>query len=1189
MHAMNSATGAAIRIGNFRTFPISRELNGQTSSTDANILRLVGRNKRVLELGCGFGHMSRGLREQGCTVVAIEIHPEAAQSAAQVCERVIIGDLDYLNFERELSTDRFDVVVAADVLEHLKDPLSVLQAIRQFLLPQGHVVVSIPNVAHISVRLALLAGKFPYSQTGLLDQTHLRFITRESLEKLMEDADLAIGHFVRITKLPDDPMHFEVPYDPTLIPAALLEELSRDPEAQTYQFVLSGYPLPQSGLTFIQGRIKHLAHEADRARTEAAHLRLQLERAEECSAALAAEKLTADDRVATLTQRTESLQSEISLLQDLCEESERAAGHLRLQLTQAEERSAALAAEKTTNDDRIAILTQRTESLQSEILRLKDVNDESESALELIQEEVQAQSNRSSLLASERAATEERLVGLAEERDCLQEEIATLRHISHKSQSKFESLEEDIRERDSLINNHMRKIAGLNTQVETLLTREKDLRDMLLEAHDQLLKRDEEIALTLASALPPVPAAPPTSVPPPPQPAPGAGGKYLQYQQLIQKIRELVRGRVAEGGSVLVVSKGDDDLLQLDPCRGSHFPQREDGRYAGYYPSDGEAAVDHLRELKKQGSQYFMIPQTALWWLDHYRELADYLDRHCARIIDEPTVCVMFDMVNAKKNPAATESHVSIRSSPRIMPFGVNIAGNITSEKGVGEAVRAQARSFLAAGVPFVLNNVVEDTAVNLVDEFCDFSDDNPYAVNLIHLNADALPDFVDCHETDYFRDRYNIGFWAWETSKFPNEWWDRFQYLDEIWVGSDFVLDAISRVSPIPVVKAPLAVPNRSSLCPYSRSHFGLNSKTFVFLFVFDYMSIAQRKNPIGLVEAFRKAFSTRDDVTLLLKCGHSEAHPLEATMLKKACKGANITIVDTVFSREEMNSLMSAADCYVSLHRSEGFGLTMAEAMSLGKPVIATAFSGNMEYMTPANSYLVRYKLVEIDKPCGPYREGTWAEPDLEHAAELMRFVVKNRSAAKEVSRHARADILSRLSPRATGTVMCNRLLRIAGLGRISAPEMNTGEDQPTNGKSDGFYRPLVDRIRQVVETNLPTDARVVVASRGDDDLLIYSGRDGWHFPQDSQGRYAGYYPGTGSEAIGYLEALRHKGGEYFLLPQTGFWWLDYYAELRSHLDRRYRKVWSNADCIIYGLAEKSNGVVSRFREKLAMRAHR
>jgi SAM-dependent methyltransferase len=359
--------------------------------------------------------MSRVLREQGCTVVGIEIDPQAAQTAADNCERVIIGDLDYLDFHAELGDDRFDVVLAADVLEHLKDPLSVMQAIKQFLMPHGHVVISVPNVAHISVRLALLSGRFPYGKAGLLDETHLRFLTRESLERLMDDADLAIAQFERINVVPGDPSCFEVPYDPAILPPALLEEIMRDPDAMTYQFVVSGYPLPESRLTFIRDRIKSLVGEAEAARSEAARLRVELE-------------------------------------------------------------------------------------LANKTIQMRE------------------------------------------------------------------------------------------TEVESL-------------------KRDGETF----------------------------------YKQFIERIREIVRSCLPEGGNVLVLSKGDDDLIQIDPCRGYHFPQSEDGTYAGYSPVDGVAAVEHLKEVRKRGAQFLLIPQTSLWWLDEYRELADYLDGHCTRIIDERGVCVMFE------------------------------------------------------------------------------------------------------------------------------------------------------------------------------------------------------------------------------------------------------------------------------------------------------------------------------------------------------------------------------------------------------------------------------------------------------------------------------------------------------------------------------------------------------------------
>ena len=171
-----------------------------------------------------------------------------------------------------------------------------------------------------------------------------------------------------------------------------------------------------------------------------------------------------------------------------------------------------------------------------------------------------------------------------------------------------------------------------------------------------------------------------------------------------------------------------------------------------------------------------------------------------------------------------------------------------------------------------------------------------------------------------------------------------------------------------------------------------------------------------------------------------------------------------------------------------------------------------------------------------------------------------------------------------------MRNRFLRIAELAKISAPSIDWEAPEKKLPKANGLYLNLIDRIQEIVETQVPEDARVLVVSKGDDDLLMFAQRTGWHFPQDSEGRYAGYYPQDDSEAIRSLEALREQGGEYFLLPQTAFWWLDHYSKFRAHLDSRYRRVWNNPDCIIFGLAEKSKaGVRSWLRHKVAPQVQR
>ncbi len=149
------------------------------------MIRLTGENKRVLELGCATGSTTKVLQERGCRVVGIEIDADAAQIAEQFCERVIVADLDLLDIDEALGDDTFDVIIAADVLEHLRNPLRVMTACLEHLRDEGEVLLSIPNIAHADARLALLRGDFDYQWCGILDETHMRFFTRRTLETFL--------------------------------------------------------------------------------------------------------------------------------------------------------------------------------------------------------------------------------------------------------------------------------------------------------------------------------------------------------------------------------------------------------------------------------------------------------------------------------------------------------------------------------------------------------------------------------------------------------------------------------------------------------------------------------------------------------------------------------------------------------------------------------------------------------------------------------------------------------------------------------------------------------------------------------------------------------------------------------------------------------------------------------------------
>jgi 2-polyprenyl-3-methyl-5-hydroxy-6-metoxy-1,4-benzoquinol methylase len=206
------------------------------NNSHAFSLELIGKNRRVLELGPAAGHFTKALVDNGCRVVGVEVDPAAAEVASGFAERVVIGDLsDPDVVTSAIDEERFDVVVGGDVLEHLPDPLRVLRACRPALKPGGYVVLSLPNIAHADVKLQLLAGRFPYRDTGLLDRTHLHFFTRESIEEMLRDAGLLLIDLKRVT-LPV--FTTEQAVDPTDVPPDLLAAVLADPESETYQFVV---------------------------------------------------------------------------------------------------------------------------------------------------------------------------------------------------------------------------------------------------------------------------------------------------------------------------------------------------------------------------------------------------------------------------------------------------------------------------------------------------------------------------------------------------------------------------------------------------------------------------------------------------------------------------------------------------------------------------------------------------------------------------------------------------------------------------------------------------------------------------------------------------------------------------------------------------------------------------------------
>jgi glycosyltransferase involved in cell wall biosynthesis len=255
------------------------------------------------------------------------------------------------------------------------------------------------------------------------------------------------------------------------------------------------------------------------------------------------------------------------------------------------------------------------------------------------------------------------------------------------------------------------------------------------------------------------------------------------------------------------------------------------------------------------------------------------------------------------------------------------------------------------------------------------------------------------------------------------------FDPYEEIWTSSTFCQEAIARVSPIPVVHIPHAI----SFEPpptMGRAYFGLPSDRFLFLTLFDMLSVFDRKNPLGAVEAFIRAFGNDSSAQLIVKINNAKTHPDHLKTLQERIAGYPITIIDATFTRDETYGLMNACDCVISLHRSEGFGLTLAEAMFLGKPVIATAYSGNMDFTRFDNSFLVGYRLKPVGKHNDPYDEDVlWADPSIEQAAEHMRTIIGNPETRQKLAVAGQEFVRRRLSPEAVGRQMAERLHMIKG----------------------------------------------------------------------------------------------------------------------------------------------------------------
>ena len=377
--------------------------------------------------------------------------------------------------------------------------------------------------------------------------------------------------------------------------------------------------------------------------------------------------------------------------------------------------------------------------------------------------------------------------------------------------------------------------------------------------------------------------------------------------------------------------------------------------------------------------------------------------------------------------PCSTSPSTSGRMpAPVSSPSGLVLIGHPFAPTGVGQLIRSTIASLRAAGVPFQVLDChgyfPKDPSLDL-----ELVDRPGTGINLFHINGDEV-EAILAKLGPPPAGSFNVVFPAWELPVYPAHWARQLERFDEVWGFSEFVVASLRAAVHRNVFLAPLSV--APEVRRYrSRSEWGISGSATVFFFSFDCSSFPERKNPWAVLAAFRRLRQIRPwaDVQLVLKVSGGDRDPQALARLRKEMDSLApyAMLIDRSLDAEEMKSLLMGCDAYVSLHRSEGFGFCLAEAMYFGKPVIATAYSGNLDFMTPETACLVDYRLVPVkpgEYPCG---EGqSWAEPSIEQAAEQMARLVDDPAEGRRLGARASAWIRRKCSPLALGLSYRDRL---------------------------------------------------------------------------------------------------------------------------------------------------------------------
>ena len=373
----------------------------------------------------------------------------------------------------------------------------------------------------------------------------------------------------------------------------------------------------------------------------------------------------------------------------------------------------------------------------------------------------------------------------------------------------------------------------------------------------------------------------------------------------------------------------------------------------------------------------------------------------------------------------ATHTDVPSPYIPGKYPKGINLYGFFKAENGLAQGVKMYARALEESNIPHTLLNT--DFLDWLPQNDTTFDDrlttENKYAVNVIHINPDQWEEACGMFPRDQFNGHYNIGVWLWELEQIPDRWIPIIDYVDEVWTPSEFIAGAMRKATDKPVTVIPygMETPYDETL---TRADFGLSDDDFLVLTMYDSNSYASRKNPGAAIDAFREAYGDNPEkVKLVIKISNPKPEDLEFVE-KKLVPGSYILMTDRL-ERKQLNSLIRLCDVFLSLHRSEGFGLVMAEAMNLGTAAVATHWSANAEFMPEGTACNVSSRQIPVGDAYQDAPEGlTWADADVHEAAGYLRRLKDDPAYREEITRAGQKYISEQLSVAACTERISKRL---------------------------------------------------------------------------------------------------------------------------------------------------------------------